>query len=49
MVYEIAKTAAKKKLFEEETGFAYELPRMMTYIDLEKYTTEEFRLEKRRI
>ena len=49
LIYEIAKTAAKKKLFEEETGFAYELPRRMTYIDLDKYTTDEFRLAKRGI
>ena len=46
LIFEIAQTAAKKKLFEEETGFDYELPRRMTYVDLEKYTTDEFRLKK---
>lgn len=46
LIFEIAQTAAKKKLFEEETGFDYELPRRMTYVDLEKYITDEFRLKK---
>lgn len=50
LIFEIAKTAAKKKLFEEETRFDYELPKRMTYIgDLDKYTTDEFKLEKRGI
>lgn len=50
LVFEIAKTAAKKRLFEEETKFNYELPKRMTYIgDLDKYTTDEFKLEKRGI
>jgi len=43
--WELAKTAAAKKLMEEETPYKYQVPDRFKYFDLDKYAADEFRVK----